>query len=314
MPTLKRWQELQSVPEYYTFELMKILGLDIDYSLYPSSLKDQFFTPVDIARHCWETFLSIVANDIDVNEYTFIEPSAGSGVFLKFLPEYTIAFDIEPRGEKIMKQDYLLWKPTITTDKYIVFGNPPFGLRGHLALKFIIHSLSIGAEYVCFILPQLFASDGKGSPSNRIEGYRVIHSEPLTSNFITPENTNVKVNGVFQIFKRCSETDETTKVSNVMIKVYSLSDGNTPSTTRNKNMLDKCHVYLPSTCFGKHNMKIYKSFEELPGRKGYGIVFDEEQREALMSKTKSIDWSSIAFLSTNSAYNLRTSLIVSSFQ
>jgi hypothetical protein len=73
-------------------------------------------------------------------------------------------------------------------------------------------------------------------------------------------------------------------------------------------MIDKCDFYLPSTCFGKENMKIYKSFEELPGKKGYGIVFFENKKE-MIEKAESIVWSSVSFLSTNSAYNLRTSLI-----
>ena len=93
------------------------------------------------------------------------------------------------------------------------------------------------------------------------------------------------------------------------IKIYSLSDGGTVASTRNKKMLDKCDVYLPSTCFGKENMRIYNSFIELPGQKGYGIVF-LKNRDLMMEKCGSIDWAEVAFLSTNSAYNLRTSLIL----
>ncbi len=35
-------------------------------------------------------------------------------------------------------------------------------------------------------------------------------------------------------------------------------------------MLDKCDIYLTSTYF--KGTKVYKSFEELPNRRGYGIV------------------------------------------
>ena len=93
------------------------------------------------------------------------------------------------------------------------------------------------------------------------------------------------------------------------LKVYSLSDGGTPSSTRNKDMIGNCDFYLPSTCFGKENMRCYQTFDELPGRKGYGIVFKQNKDESLQ-KAKSIDWPSVAFLSTNSAYNLRTSKII----
>ena len=309
--TIRRWIELKNVPIQYTFDLYKILSKDIDYSKYTSSLKDQFFTPKDVAKKCWNTFIREVK--INIQEYTFIEPSAGDGSFLHILPKGSIGFDIEPRSTGIQKQDYLTWKPNNITNKYIVFGNPPFGLRGHLALNFINHSHSF-ADYVCFILPQLFESDGKGSPRKRVKGYNLIYSEGLSAIFYSPENREVKVNGVFQIWsKNTSSSTYTINVnSEKNMKVYSLSDGGTISSTRNKNMIGKCDVYIPSTCFGKDNMKIYKCFEDLPGKKGYGIVFFTE-KDKMIKKAESIDWSSVSFLSTNSAYNLRTSLIFAQF-
>jgi hypothetical protein len=309
--TIRRWIELKNVPIQYTFDLYKMLSRDIDYSKYKSSLKDQFFTPKDLAKKCWETFNREVT--VNVEDYTFIEPSAGDGSFLQHLPKGSIGLDIEPRSTGIQNQDYLTWKPNNTTKKYIVFGNPPFGLRGHLALNFINHSQSF-ADYVCFILPQLFESDGKGSPRKRVNGYNLIYSEGLSAMFYSPENHKVKVNGVFQIWSKHSSNPKYTIVANSeeKMKVYSLSDGGTISSTRNKDMIGKCDVYLPSTCFGKDNMKLYEHFEDLPGRKGYGVVFFTE-KERMIHKAESIDWSSISFLSTNSAYNLRTSLIIGQF-
>ena len=136
--TIKRWVELNDVPVQYTFDLCKILSKEIDYSKYTSSLKDQFFTPKDLAKKCWETFNREVK--INTQDYIFVEPSAGDGSFLDILPTGSIGLDIEPRSTGIQQQDYLTWKPTNMAKKYIVFGNPPFGLRGHLALNFINHS------------------------------------------------------------------------------------------------------------------------------------------------------------------------------
>ena len=305
--TIRRWIELKNVPIQYTFDLNKILSRDIDYSKYTSSLKDQFFTPKHLAKKCWETFNREVK--INTEDYTFIEPSAGDGSFLQILPKGSIGLDIEPRTTEIQKQDFLNWKPSDSSKQYIIFGNPPFGLRGHLALNFINHSHSF-ADYVCFILPQLFESDGKGSPRKRVKGYNLVHSERLSAMFYNPENQEVKVNGVFQIWSKHSSNSTYTIKTNPedKMKVYSLSDGGTIATTRNKDMIGKCDIYLPSTCFGKDNMKIYKRFEDLPGKKGYGIVFFTE-RAKMIEKAESIDWSSIGFLSTNSAYNLRTSII-----
>jgi hypothetical protein len=309
--TVKRWLELDNVPPQYTFSLYKLLDKEIDYSNYSSSEKDQFFTPESIAKQCWETFLE--KTEIDIEDYTFIEPSAGDGSFMKLLPEGSIGIDIEPRHDNIQEGDYLEWNPEDTSKKYIVIGNPPFGLRGHLALEFINHSYEF-ADYVAFILPQLFESDGKGSPRKRVKGYNLIHSETLSTNFYSPENQNIKVNGVFQIWsKHTSNSDyDIVKHSEENMKVYSLSDGGTVATTRNKNMIDKCDIYLPSTCFGKENMRVYSSFLELPGKKGYGVVF-HNNKQHMIKKAYATDWSTVSFLSTNSAYNLRTSSILNNF-
>ena len=313
--TVKRWVELKNVPEAYCFELMKLSKIEIDYKLFSYKQKDQFFSPHETALYCYNKFQEILKQyNEDESKYTYIEPSAGSGRFLNILPKNRrIGIDIEPRHEEIICDDYLTWYPSDVEKKYIVIGNPPFGLRGQMALKFINHSYKF-ADYVCFILPQLFESDGKGVPRKRVHGYNLIHSEKLNSNFQDPDNKIVKVECIFQIWSKhqinmdykIKEIDET------KLKVYSLSDGGTPSTTRNKKYHNICDVYLPSTCFGKENMKYYDSFDCLPNKKGYGIIFSSNKEENIM-KFKSLNWSEIAFLSTNSAYNIRSSQIMNQF-
>ena len=78
-------------------------------------------------------------------------------------------------------------------------------------------------------------------------------------------------------------------------------------------MIGRCDIYIPSTCFGRDAMRIYETFEELPNGKGYGIVF-HENKQTMIEKARSIRWNDIAFLSTNSALNLRTSLIHAQFE
>jgi hypothetical protein len=60
------------------------------------------------------------------------------------------------------------------------------------------------------------------------------------------------------------------------------------------------------------NMKHYDSYDILPKKKGYGVVFLKNKKENI-KKFKEIDWSDVAFLSTNSAYNIRSSQITSKF-
>lgn len=316
--TVKRWVELKNVPRSYSFDLMKLANIPIDYSVFTYKDKDQFFTPDTVAKECVDKFISILHEYGDCEtDYLFVEPSAGDGKFMNYLPkERRIGFDIEPMHEEVIKTDYLDWNPVDNTSKYVVIGNPPFGLRGQLALKFINHSSSF-ADYVCFILPQLFESDGKGVPRKRVKGFNLIHSEKLNTGFYSPNGKDVKVECIFQVWSKFHtnskyEIKEFNKQSPTL-RVFSLSDGGTPSTTRNKKMFYTCDAYLPSTCFGKENMRYYDTFDSLPKKKGYGIVFYKDKTENI-EKFKTIDWSSVAFLSTNSAYNIRTSQIMEQFQ
>ena len=94
-------------------------------------------------------------------------------------------------------------------------------------------------------------------------------------------------------------------------KVYSLSNGGTPATTRNLDKLDKCDFYLPSTVFGIDKMKLYPSFEDLPQQRGYGIVLEDKNLGKII---ETINWQEKGFLSTNNAINLRTSIIVKAIE
>jgi Iap family predicted aminopeptidase len=58
-------------------------------------------------------------------------------------------------------------------------------------------------------------------------------------------------------------------------------------------------------------MRAYESFEALPNRRGYGVVFRENKKvELTRACFEQVDWSEVAFHSTNSALNLRKSSIV----
>lgn len=317
--TVTRWMELKNIPTQYEFDILKLCNEKIDYTKYTAKQKDQFFTSSETAKHCYSVFLDYAKkNNINLEEYQYIEPSVGDGAFTAVLPEGTIAIDVDPKVPNAIKSDYLDWRPE-EARKYIVFGNPPFGLRGHLALKFIDHSYEF-ADYVCFILPQLFESDGKGSPRKRIRNYNLVHSEGLNCNFHDPSGRKMKINVVFQIWSKYN-TNEKYNIKSYddsLSVVYSLSNGISPSHQRNTKMIGKCDFYLPSTCFGENNMRAYSEFEGLPGKtihdkKGYGIVIKKNKAKMLDQILKA-NWSDVAFLSTNSALNLRTSNIKEKIQ
>ena len=280
-------------------------------------LKDQFYTKPKVAEHCYEIFQK-VTKDIGVNldNYTFIEPSAGCGCFFQLLPKNRrIGIDIDPKklfgveNKGIIKSDYLKWYPKNKNKKYVVVGNPPFGLRGKLALDFINKSYQY-ADMVAFILPQLFNSDGKGVAGKRVIGYKLAYNKPLPSNsFMYPDGTNIEINTIFQVWTKINTNKikkKRPKFCNSFINIYSLSDGGLPGNTRNKDMIGKCDVYLPSTTFS--GMKAYTSFYDLPHQRGYGVVIKKDKRK-IERILKNHNWEKAAFFSTNSALNLRMSLI-----
>ena len=311
--TFNRWIQKQEVPNNYYNDLNFLLK-----NKYPMQdnyrAKDQFFTTKEMSNYCFEKTKEILNNlDINHNEYTYIEPSAGCCNFYEILPEQRrIGIDIEPKGylkEELIEKNYLDYIPENKNKKYIVIGNPPFGLRGNLALRFINHSYDF-ADVVAFILPPLFNSTGKGVPMKRVKGYKLAHTEKLPlKSFEYPNGENVEITTIFQVWIKINQDKiktEKQKSCKSFIKIYSLSDGGTSASTRNKNMLNKCDVYLPSTCF--KGMKVYSSFKELPNKRGYGVIFLKE-KETLNNLFNKINWQEVAFLSTNSAINLRTDLI-----
>ncbi len=164
---------------------------------------------------------------------------------------------------------------------------------------------------VAFILPPLFDSTGKGVPMKRVKDYKLAHSEKLPLNsFQYPNGEDVNIATIFQIWTKINiEQIESRPLKSCkkFIKVYSLSDGGTPSSTRNKKMIGKCDVYLPSTCFS--GMKAYEEFDKLPNKRGYGVVFLQDKKILTKLFYHKINWQDEAFLSTNSAINLRTDLI-----
>ena len=165
---------------------------------------DQFFTRPEIAEVRYRDLLDRMGQDhAAVNDYRFVEPGAGAGAFYELLPpEQRIGIDILPIRSDIERADFLTWTPPREHRRYVVIGNPPFGYRAWQALAFMNHAATF-ADYVGFILPMAFQSDGKGSPKLRVNGMRLVHSEPLpTDSFVDAEGRPKKVNALWQVWQR----------------------------------------------------------------------------------------------------------------
>ena len=74
---------------------------------------DCFYTHPDIAHECSESLYSIMQTDgVEPNDYHFIDPSAGTGVFYSLMPENRrTGIDILPTRPEFIGEDYLTWSP-----------------------------------------------------------------------------------------------------------------------------------------------------------------------------------------------------------
>ena len=108
---------------------------------------DKYYTEDALAKHCVEKTYEVLGEDWD----RIIEPSAGAGAYLKYLPEDTLAYDIAPEAEGIVQIDYREVELPFM-EKSLVIGNPPFGRANKLSVQFVKKSLT-HSPYVSLIQP-----------------------------------------------------------------------------------------------------------------------------------------------------------------
>ncbi len=166
---------------------------------------DQFYTADTVAKKCIATFMALVQPS---NDSLIVEPSAGTGAFSNHLSVPHRAYDIEPKGTDIVKQDFLtldlakLRQETGATDLHFL-GNPPFGRQSALARRFIRHICACpDTASIAFILPKSFkkTSFQKTFPLC----YHLFHSEDLGDNSFVLNGAPYTVPCVFQIWVRCA--------------------------------------------------------------------------------------------------------------
>ncbi|WP_370550827.1 H-NS histone family protein [Edwardsiella tarda] len=148
---------------------------------------DKHYTPQQLAAR----LTTLVLSRYDPEQYQYIEPSAGCGNFRNHMPPNTLAYDIEPDDNQIIRQDFLT--TTLPKDS-IILGNPPFGFAASMAVKFFNHAAEQLAHAICFIVPRSFTKhDAVLNPH-----YHLRYSENLTET----QFGNVSVRCMFQIWER----------------------------------------------------------------------------------------------------------------
>jgi len=161
--------------------------------------KEQFYTSRDFANTC----VQLVDRHFPLSHFgTIVEPSAGTGVFVDILSPFNVeAVDIDPKHPKVRQCDFLTWLPTFTPPVLFV-GNPPFGQRSSLAVKFVERACELG-DVVAFILPRSFR---KYTFINRIDPQFHLVDQIDGQDFVDRSGNAIEVKTVFQIWERRDTT------------------------------------------------------------------------------------------------------------
>lgn len=124
---------------------------------------DKFYTNPQIAKK----FIEIINTYYPLNQFDLIvEPSAGNGSFLSYLPSNTVALDIAPESSNIIQQDFFTYNPNYhplyNRIKIACIGNPPFGsgYMNPLAKAFFNHAATF-SEMIAFIVPAKWKTSWK---------------------------------------------------------------------------------------------------------------------------------------------------------
>ncbi|BBM88518.1 hypothetical protein COTS27_00199 [Spirochaetota bacterium] len=172
---------------------------------------DKFYTKREVAALCWEQSVPLLQKIThkNVNNLFFIEPSAGQGDFYDLLPgkaHRKIGIDLASLRPDFIKTDFLNWDyktqrlPRSSSRTTVVIGNPPFGHRGQVAVKFINKAATI-ADTIAFIVPVIFRKYFIHKLIN--EDLQWIYAEDLPRGaFYTDKKQTYEVNTEFQVWTR----------------------------------------------------------------------------------------------------------------
>ena len=161
----------------------------------------KYYTSTEMATNAFNNVVGKLEEiNIDINEMTIIESSAGDGsfvdVFKTFNPDIEVeAYDIKPESPDVRKQDFLKLDKEFDL-KNIVIGNPPYA--GDMDARFIEKGLEM-APAVGFVLPATWYSS-YSKQSQLDPKYKLILNERLGVETFSFGNQRVPVKTVLQLW------------------------------------------------------------------------------------------------------------------
>lgn len=233
---------------------------------------DKYYTPKDIAWKCILKTVDVIGTGKILES---IEPSAGNGVFSNLIKN-CIAYDIEPEHESIIKQDFL--KLELPYKKGRIFiGNPPFGTRNTLSVKFFKKAVTMG-DYIAFILPV-----SQYNNNQQMFEFDLIHSEVLP----IIEFSGQKLMCCFNIYKRPESG-----ILNKQPINYKLKDVDVLEWRRGGDYKIPQNYDLGICAWGASIGKEIK-YQGQFALENYLIVKNTEYKEQIISIMNKADWCSL---------------------
>ena len=166
---------------------------------------DKFYTSPDIAKK----FVSTINNYTSLNKFDLvIEPSAGCGNILQYLPSNASGMDIHPEGDNILQQDFFTYEspyhPLTNNIRIATVTNPPFGsgYMNPLAKRFFNHAAKF-SELIAFIVPAKWSTSWKVQ-FQLDKSFGLYHSEMLPKNSFVFKGEPYDVPCCMQVWSKVS--------------------------------------------------------------------------------------------------------------
>jgi len=155
-----------------------------------------------------------------------------------------------------------------------------------LALFFVNHA-GLFSDYIGFIVPMAFQSNGKSNVKDRVKGFHLVHQSPLPhDSFIDIDGKTVKINALWQIWKKGNTIKKAEKTCNDYIDLFTVDMRKERKCGHRR--LHEADFFLQRT-FYSEPPKLVKSFNEVKYVCGYGIVFKKNRNEVL-KVLQNTDW------------------------
>lgn len=169
-----------------------------------ASTFDQFYTKDSIAVQCVDWLRETLDFTNKPAPLKFVEPSVGRGAFVKALRSRfgdllpIDAMDICTTDE-YTKLSFFDYEPRKSEFSYVVVGNPPFGVKSSLAVRFFNHAAAF-ASVIAFIMPKTFE---RPQYVNSLDSqFHLLASRAMPDHSFTHNDESRHVPTIFMVWER----------------------------------------------------------------------------------------------------------------